>query len=151
MPFTHATPAAPTTLERLKARLRETPLLQRLRESQQRIGKMCSEGRCPSMSIPVRETDDDFFISNSLADAIEALQGIDAAMFADAIEIADSTARSDIEGHFLRNDDGWYNLALIPDESFSDWLPQIEHCLTARGMIERHPENANLVRFVKRA
>lgn len=74
-----------------------------------------------------------------------------AGMLADAIDIADSTARSDIECHFLRSADGWYNLALIPDESFSDWLPQIEHYLTARGMIERHPENANLVRFVKRA
>lgn len=93
-----------------------------------------------------------------LADSLRARAGDSlrifrtaAAMFADAIDIADSTARSDIECHFLRSADGWYNLALIPDESFSDWLPQIESYLTARGMIERHPENANLVRFVKRA
>lgn len=155
MPDTPATHAPPTTLELLKARLRETPLLQRLRESQSRIGKMCSEGRCPSMSIPVRETDDDFFISNSIADAIEALQGIDATMLADAIDIADHTARSDIECFFLRNEDGWYNLSAgMP----YDWLPQILRYLTARGLIERKTGDkldadldADLVRFVKRA
>ena len=111
---------------------------------------MCSEGRCPSMSIPVRETDDDFFISNAIADAMDALQGIDATLLADAIEIADSTARSDIECFFLRNEEGWYNLS---DGMPYDWLPQILRYLTARGLIERKTEHtchADQVRFVKR-
>lgn len=57
----------------LEARLRETPLAERLSESTSRIGKMCSEGRCPAMSIPVRETDDDFYISTTIRDAASAL------------------------------------------------------------------------------
>lgn len=72
------------------------------------------------------------------------------ALLADAIEIADSTARSDIECHFLRNDEGWYNLS---DGMDYDWLPQILRYLTARGMIERMTGDnlgADLVRFVKR-
>lgn len=78
-----------------------------------------------------------------------------AAMLADAIDIADHTARSDIECFFLRNEDGWYNLSAgMP----YDWLPQILRYLTARGLIERKTGDkldadldADLVRFVKRA
>ena len=77
-----------------------------------------------------------------------------AAMLADAIEIADSTARADIESEFLRNADGWYDIS--PDASgiTPDWLLQILRYLTARGMIERMTGDnlgADLVRFVKRA
>lgn len=76
------------------------------------------------------------------------------AMLADAIEIADSTARADIESEFLRNADGWYDIS--PDASgiTPDWLLQILRYLTARGMIERMTGDnlgADLVRFVKRA
>lgn len=66
-----------TTKEMLEARVRETPLLDRLKGCRQRIGKMCSEGRPPRMCIPVQHDDDDFFISTTLADAqaaVEALQ-----------------------------------------------------------------------------
>lgn len=71
-------------------------------------------------------------------------------LLADAIEIADSTARSDIECFFLRNEEGWYNLS---DGMPYDWLPQILRYLTARGLIERKTEHtchADQVRFVKR-
>lgn len=77
-----------------------------------------------------------------------------AKMLADAIEIADSTARSDIERHFLRDDDGWYNTDVTGDEKDFPWLPQILRYLTARGLIERMTGDnlgADLVRFVKRA
>ena len=66
-----------TTKEMLEARVRETPLLDRLKGCRQRIGKMCSEGRPPRMCIPVQHDDDDFFISTTLSDAqatVEALQ-----------------------------------------------------------------------------
>lgn len=74
-----------------------------------------------------------------------------AQLLADAIDIADSTARSDIECHFLRDDDGWYNLSNGIDY---DWLPQILRYLTARGLIESMTGDnlgANLARFVKPA
>lgn len=76
-----------------------------------------------------------------------------AKMLADAIEIADSTARSDIECHFLRNDDGWYDISPDHIGTSPDWLPQILRYLTARGMIERMTGDnlgVDLVRFVKR-
>lgn len=56
--------------EKLEARVCETDLLTRLEDCQRRIGKMCSEGRPPKMSIPVQHTDDDFFICTTLRDAI---------------------------------------------------------------------------------
>ena len=65
------------TKETLEARVRETPLADRLKECQQRIGNMCAELRGPKMSIPVEYYDDDFYICTTLADAqatVEALQ-----------------------------------------------------------------------------
>lgn len=65
------------TEETLKARVRETPLTDRLSECRKRIGKMCAERRAPRMCIPVQHDDDDFFICTTLADAqatVEALQ-----------------------------------------------------------------------------
>lgn len=64
--------------EELKQRVRETPLSERLTDARRRIGKMCSEGRPPRMTIPVQHDDDDFYISTTLADAqatIADLQG----------------------------------------------------------------------------
>ena len=64
--------------EELKQRIRETPLDERLDNAKRRIGRMCSEGRPPRMTIPVQYDDDDFFISTTLADAqatIADLQG----------------------------------------------------------------------------
>jgi hypothetical protein len=53
----------------LENRVRETPLLERLENSAAMIGKMCSEGRPPKMSIPVAHYDEDFFICTTLRDA----------------------------------------------------------------------------------
>lgn len=58
------------TKEKLESRVREQDLLTRLEECQRRIGKMCSEGRCPRMSIPVQYDDDDFYIVTTLREAI---------------------------------------------------------------------------------
>lgn len=55
--------------EELKQRVRETPLSERLTDARRRIGKMCSEGRPPHMTIPVQYDDDDFYISTTLSDA----------------------------------------------------------------------------------
>lgn len=52
-------------------------LTQRIEESQARIGRMCHEGRPPKMSIPVRDSDDDVYITGTLvmcAAAITALR-----------------------------------------------------------------------------
>ena len=57
------------TEESLKARVRETPLIERLNESRKRIAAMCSERRGPKMTIPVEHYDDDFFICTTLEDA----------------------------------------------------------------------------------
>ena len=57
------------TKETLEARVRETPLADRLKECQKRIGNMCAELREPKMSIPVEYYDDDFYINTTLADA----------------------------------------------------------------------------------
>ncbi len=55
--------------EELKQWVRETPLNNRLDDARRRIGKMCSEGRPPRMTIPVQYDDDDFYISTTLSDA----------------------------------------------------------------------------------
>ena len=67
------------TEESLKARVRETPLIERLNESRKRIAAMCSERRGPKMTIPVEHYDDDFFICTTLEDArdeVARLRGI---------------------------------------------------------------------------
>ena len=64
--------------DELEARVRETPLSERLSDCRKRIGKMCSEGRPPRMCIPVQWDDDDFYISTTLADAQRALDALQA-------------------------------------------------------------------------
>ena len=59
--------------ERLEARVREYPLKYRLERCREMIGQMCSEHRCPKMSIPVDWDDEDFYIVTTLKDAIDAL------------------------------------------------------------------------------
>lgn len=49
------------------------PLMDRLKEARERIGKMCSERRGPRMSIPVQWYDDDVFICKTIEDAMAAL------------------------------------------------------------------------------
>ena len=64
--------------DELEARVRETPLSERLSDCRKRIGKMCSEGRPPRMCIPVQWDDDDFYISTTLNDAQRALDAAQA-------------------------------------------------------------------------
>lgn len=61
----------------LKARVRETTLLERLEQCRKRVGDMCAERRGPRMTIPVEYSDDDFYICTTVQDAkakIEELQ-----------------------------------------------------------------------------
>ena len=63
-----------TNLEKLEKRVRDSDALgTRLRKCHQVIGKMCSEGRPPKMSIPIQWDDEDFFIGVTLQDAIREL------------------------------------------------------------------------------
>lgn len=62
------------TEDTLKERVREIPLLDRLIQCRDRLGKMCSERRGPRMCIPVSWDDDDFFIATTLEDAADALR-----------------------------------------------------------------------------
>jgi hypothetical protein len=50
-------------------RVRQIPLIDRLEICRIAIGRMCSEGRPPKMSIPVQWDDEDFFICTTLEDA----------------------------------------------------------------------------------
>lgn len=61
------------TFETIKEQIRETPLNERITQAQARIGKMCKEGRGPSMSVPVRAEDDDMFITTTLEDTQAAI------------------------------------------------------------------------------
>lgn len=54
-------------------------LQERLEQSRTRIATMCADLRGPRMSIPVRATDDDYFICLTLQDAIEALNATQSA------------------------------------------------------------------------
>jgi len=96
--------------------------------------------------------------NQNLADAIRAMADLgvmhfyrDAAfVIADAVEIADSCARSDIEcnlsGAFA---DGWYDTTSGEPSDHEVWLEQALRYLGARGLIEHHPEYGHLVRFPK--
>ncbi len=61
-------------LERLEAKVREIPLLERLKMAENIIGKMCSEQRPPRMSVPVQPDDEDFFILTTLTDATDQIE-----------------------------------------------------------------------------
>jgi hypothetical protein len=60
--------------DELEKQVRERGTLEeRLMQCRERIGRMCSEGRPPKMTIPVQWDDDDFFIGVTLQDAIAAV------------------------------------------------------------------------------
>lgn len=71
-------------------------------------------------------------------------------MLADAVEIADSCARADIESRLLCADDNpqWWDTSTASEED-REMIGQAVRYLTARGLIERHPERVELVRFNK--
>lgn len=60
------------TLEELEARIRETPLKERLAECIERIVRLVEKDAL-RMSIPVAWDDDDFYFAVTLRDAIDAL------------------------------------------------------------------------------
>lgn len=64
-----------TTQSELEAHIRQTPLIERLRTASVMIGRMCTERRPPKISIPVQPYDEDIFISVTLADAVEVIEG----------------------------------------------------------------------------
>ena len=78
--------------------------------------------------------------------AIMALDQPD--MVRDAIDIADSCSRSDIECNFSKMDSGWYNVDVGGAEN-DPWLPQCLRYLDARHLIEHHPDAPHCVRFLK--
>lgn len=71
-------------------------------------------------------------------------------VLADALEIADSTARSDIECHcghavpYQPSERHWYDLGTADPEDRAH-VDQAERYLTSRGLLDRHPENARWV------
>ena len=67
-----------TTEEKLLGRLRETSLRERIEIAQAMIGHMCKDGRPPKMSIPVQYADEDFYITNTLADAAARIKELEA-------------------------------------------------------------------------
>lgn len=66
-----------TTEKKLLGRLRETSLRERIEIAQAMIGHMCRDGRPPKMSIPVQWADEDFYITNTLADAAARIEGLE--------------------------------------------------------------------------
>jgi hypothetical protein len=93
--------------EELKQRIRETPLDERLDNAKRRIGRMCSEGRPPHMTIPVQYDDDDFYISTTLSDAqatIADLQGQVKASQAERDEQGQLKARLNRDYNLLQNE-----------------------------------------------
>lgn len=57
-----------TKLDELQQAIRGVPLSERIERCTRIIGKLCSEGRGPRMSVPVQWDDDDIFITTTLTD-----------------------------------------------------------------------------------
>lgn len=76
----------------------------------------------------------------------------DAAMLVDAVEIADSSARADIECNVPFDHDGagtgahWYNLDRAADED-AEAIAQAERYLEARGILLRDAKRRRVVSF----
>ncbi|MCP5020002.1 MAG: hypothetical protein GY938_32655 [Ketobacter sp.] len=47
--------------------------MERLNEANSIIGKLCSDGRCPKMSIPVKDDDEDVFMCRTIKEAIDTI------------------------------------------------------------------------------
>lgn len=76
----------------------------------------------------------------------------DMPLLADAMEIADSCARADIESCCTARGDGddyrnwWWDTSSADTEDETMIAQALRYC-EARGLIERHPTDAPLVRF----
>lgn len=55
-------------MQELIDKIRKIPLSDRIEMAKQMISAMCAEGRCPKMSVPAQATDEDIFITQTLAD-----------------------------------------------------------------------------------
>lgn len=63
------------SFEELDKKVSESaPLLERLDDCMNRIGKMCKEGRPPKMRIPCTWDDDDIFIIATIREAIDKIK-----------------------------------------------------------------------------
>lgn len=76
-----------STAEKYLASLREIPLQERIVRSQEMIGQMCKESRPPKMTIPLQWQDEDYYITNTLADAAARIQALEALAEKDAARI----------------------------------------------------------------
>lgn len=103
------------TEESLKARVRETPLIERLNESRKRIAAMCSERRGPKMTIPVEYYDDDFFICATLEDARDEVARLRGAIMW-ALGYTDFRARENGEGPYWWRPELRRRAALTPEQ-----------------------------------
>lgn len=80
----------------------------------------------------------------------------DMPMIADALEIADSCARADIESCCTARGEGddyrawWWDTSSTESEDDAMVAQALRYC-EARGLIERHPTDAPLVRFKREA
>lgn len=110
-----------STKEKFEARVRETPLIDRLKESVSRIGKMCSKGEPPSMTIPLHPFDDDFFITTTIQDAIDSLEAMPINVVFDAppglepgrfVEVETDDGKSIDAGEWIERSDGLYALRI---------------------------------------
>jgi len=62
------------TLTNVQARVRGCgTLAYRLYECLNRLGRMCSDGRGPTMTIPASWSDDDVYISTTIGDALSEI------------------------------------------------------------------------------
>lgn len=96
------------TIESVDAEVRASaPLVDRLRQCRERIGRMCSELRPPKMSIPVQWDDDDEFISTTIQDAIEEREKY-AALLA-AVDVVLDLSRRDL----ICDDEGTYTVDFV--------------------------------------
>lgn len=59
--------------ERVLREARDGTLEERVSTARAMIGNMCAEGRCPKMSVPVRGTDEDQYISILLRDLMSVI------------------------------------------------------------------------------
>lgn len=101
-----------------------TRLIEDLRECSERIGNMCAECRGPRMSVPVRQDDDDIFISNTVIAAaleIERLHGVEA----DARRYQWLRDHACNSLHLTRNGDhacNYMSAAAYIESAASDWF-----------------------------
>lgn len=85
-------------------------------------------------------------------EAFVAIDVKDAPMLADAMDIADSCARADIESHCTARGEGedyrgwWWDTSSAEADDEAAVVQALRYC-EARGLIIRHPTDAPLVRF----